>query len=91
MPDRLPWQGACLATRHLGRTQISPTCRHFASSYCCCTFCVCVQLQVDLAGRVLLPPAGRLLQAAQRWQLVAHNNDLLAASDTASARFRNSD
>ena len=37
--DRLPWQGACLATRHLGRTQISPTCRHFASSFCCCTFC----------------------------------------------------
>ena len=39
--DRLPWQGACLATRHLGRTQISPTCRHFASSFCCCTFCRC--------------------------------------------------
>ena len=33
------WMGleAGLATRHLGRTQISLTCRHFAASSYCCT------------------------------------------------------
>ena len=50
---RLPWQGACLATRHLGRTQISPTCRHFALSFCCCTFC---RVQASVSNNTLTWP-----------------------------------